>query len=414
MKKIRKINKCRLCKSKDLNQILNFGSVPLGNDLALNVKQSYSKKTYKLVLNNCNICNHFQLGHEVHSKKLFATNYTYLTGVAPSFTKHFKDYSDWIVNKCKLKKNNTVLDIGSNDGTCLKAFKRKKLKVIGIDPASLPSKIANKDGILTYNKFFNYTSARKIKNDFGEIDFITSHNVLAHIDKIEEVFLNIFYLLKKDGYFCFEVGYFVNVVEKNLFDTIYHEHLDYHHANSIVKFLNKIGFQAINLSTNNIQGGTLRVLCKKNDSNNRKQVTKFILSERKKLIYNKKYMSQWQKEIKKRMLKLNKFVNSKIKKNYVVFGYGAPTKAVLLLKLSRLSKSGIQFTVEDNKLKQNKVIPRSNIKIVDLNFILKNKPNYIIIFAWNFVDDIVKKIKSRRIKNINIIVPLPELRTISI
>ena len=119
-----------------LKNILDFGSVPLGNDLALNLKSSYSCEIYKLQLNKCNNCGHYQLGHEVHSKKLFATNYTYLTGIAPSFIQHFTKYADWIIKQCNLKKDDVVLDVGSNDGTCLKAFKKKNLNVIGIDPAS--------------------------------------------------------------------------------------------------------------------------------------------------------------------------------------------------------------------------------------------------------------------------------------
>ena len=114
------------------------------------------------------------------------------------------------------------------------------------------------------------------------------------------------------------------------------------------------------------------------------------------------------------MLRLNKFVTSKINENFTVYGYGAPNKAVLLLKLSKLSKSGIKYTIEDNKLKINKFIPRSSIEIVNFKKITINKPNYLIIFAWNFVDDIVNKLKSKKIKNIKIIVPLPNLRTITL
>ena len=93
---------------------------------------------------------------------------------------------------------------------------------------------------------------------------VTSHNVLAHIDKNNEVFENIYDLLKFDGYFCFEVGYFLHVLNKNLFDTIYHEHLDYHHAIPLTKFLIKKKFSILNISTNKIQGGSLRILCKRN------------------------------------------------------------------------------------------------------------------------------------------------------
>ena len=395
--------------------MLDFGSVPLGNNLANNKKNSYLKDIYQISLNNCNNCGHYQLGHEVHAKQLYATNYTYLTGIAPSFIKHFNDYSNWIIEKCYLKKKDIILDIGSNDGTCLKAFKKHKLKVLGVDPASLPAKIANKNGIKTYNKFFNYQTACIIKKKYGDIDFITSHNVLAHIGDIEDVFNSIHFLLKSGGYFCFEVGYFVNVVKNNLFDTIYHEHLDYHHAAPLVKFLNKIGFQIINITTNKIQGGSIRILCRKMISKkNNLQVKKFLNQEKKSFLYNKKFMKNWPLSIQFKMDDFGEFIRDKIKKKNIIFGYGAPTKVALLLKLSKLVRADIKFTIEDNSLKINKYIPRSNIKIVDFSYLKKHQPDYVIIFAWNFVNDIVKKMKSNGLKNMRVVVPLPKLKIINI
>ncbi len=409
------IKKCRLCKSKNLITILDFGSLPLGNDLANSIKDSKKKNVYRLIVKNCMDCKHFQIGHEVQPNKLYATNYTYLTGIAPSFSQHFLKYSNWIFNKCSLKKNDLVLDIGSNDGTCLSAFKKRNLKVLGIDPAKLPSNIANKNGIRTINKFFDDVTAKKIKNDYGQIDFITSHNVLAHIGNIDKAFKNIFYLLKQEGYFCFEVGYFADVVENNLFDTIYHEHLDYHHAAPLVKFLNMIGFKIVSISKNKIQGGTIRILCKKTKAiKNTIQVQNFLKNEKKRLIYNDKFMKNWSELISSKMNEFSIYIKDKIKNKNVICGYGAPTKAVLLLKLSMLTKSNIRFTVEDNTLKLNKYLPRSKIKIVDFRRLNEQQPDYIIIFAWNFVDDIIKKLKSYRLKNIKVVVPLPKLNIIDI
>ena len=125
-------------------------------------------------------------------------------------------------------------------------------------------------------------------------------------------------------------------------------------------------------------------------------------------------MANWSQKINQKMKNLRDFVNCKIKKGSSVCGYGAPTKAALLLKLSRLSKSKIKFTVEDNKLKQNRIIPRSNIKIVDFNVLREHKQDYIIIFAWNFVDDIIKKLKSNKLKNLKVVVPLPKLYIIEL
>ena len=115
------------------------------------------------------------------------------------------------------------------------------MRVIGVDPAKKPCEIANSSGINTINSFFNKKTASKIKKKYGQLDFITSHNVLAHTENIQEIFLSIFDLLKEDAYFCFEIGYFKEVVKHNLFDTIYHEHLDYHHAKPLVKLLQNVG-----------------------------------------------------------------------------------------------------------------------------------------------------------------------------
>ena len=406
---------CRLCGSKKLNKFINFGKVPLGNNLFSEKKKSLKANTYPLKVLNCTDCNHYQLSYQVNPKILYATDYTYLSGIAKSFGKHFKIYSDWILKKCKLKKNSLVLDIGSNDGTCLSYFKKNKMKVLGIDPADLPSKIANNNKIKTIKAFFDLNSAKKINDEYGKIDFITSHNVLAHIGDINQTFKNIFYLLKNNGYFCFEVGYFLNVLEKNYFDTIYHEHLDYHHAHPLVKFLVSIGFSVVHIETNKIQGGTLRILCKKEKKNQiSNQVNDFLKKEKKTKIFNKYFLKNWEKLIYQNCYLLNKIIKKELKSKKIIIGYGAPTKATLLIKLSKINYKMINYIIEDNHLKINKYIPKTAIKIIGNEKLKKLNPNSIVLFAWNFYKDIIIKLKKDKIKNINIIVPAPRVRKIKL
>ena len=415
MDKSRYIRKCRLCESDKLKKIIDFGKTPLGNNLLLTKKSSLKSSTYPLELLRCEKCSHFQLSFEVTPSELYATNYTYLSGIAPSFVKHFREYTNWIIKKCKLKKNDIVLDIGSNDGTCLKPFKEKKINVLGIDPAKLPAQIANSNGIKTINNFFNKKSAIEIKKSYGEIDFITSHNVLAHIGNIKDVFENIYHLLKKDGYFCFEVGYFLKVLENNYFDTIYHEHLDYHHAKPITEYLSRLGFSIIHISENKIQGGSIRILCKKDGKNKiLKQPERFLLNEKKSIINNKFFLKNWQKKIFNNMKKLRGIILDDLKNNKKIIGYGAPTKAALLLKLAKLEYESINYTIEDNSLKINKYIPKTDVQIKPFKNIHSSKPNVMIVFAWNFASDIIKKLKKNKIKELRIIVPLPKVKIISL
>lgn len=416
MIKSRSTLNCRLCNSSYLKKFIDFGKVAIGNNLSTSKKKSLSTKKYPLKVIRCKNCNHFQLNYQVSPKVLYATNYTYLSGVAPSFKKHFKEYSKWVIKKCNLKKNNLVMDIGSNDGTCLEEFKKKKLNVLGVDPASLPSSIANKKGITTINNFFDMKLAKKILKQNDKVDFITSHNVLAHIGNNKEVFRSIYYLLKNNGYFCFEVGYFFNVLKKNYFDTIYHEHLDYHHANPLVRFLKNVGFSIVLIKTNNIQGGSLRILCKKEKINCiYKQPENFLKKEKNSIIFDNYFLSNWEKNIYYNCFKINQFINQKVKLGSKLVGYGAPTKSALLSKVSKLDSKLMKFTFEDNVKKINKYIAGTDIKIVSLKNAKFFKDTYVFLFAWNFYEDIVEKLR-KKFKNskIFIILPLPKIKILKL
>ena len=404
----KKITQCRLCNSKKIKKIYNFGFIPLGNNLQRSKRESINCQKYPLSLKQCLACNHFQLSISVNPKILYAKNYTYLTGVTQTFKKHFSNYSNWSIKKCKIKKRSLVLDIGSNDGTCLSYFKKNGMKVIGIDPAKKPSKIANNKGIKTINNFFNKKNSSIIKKKYGQFDFITSHNVLAHTENIQEIFLSVYDILKNNAYFCFEIGYFRKVIEDNLFDTIYHEHLDYHHAKPLIKYLQKIGFNVIDLSTNEIQGGTLRLLLqKKNLKKNLKKVNEFIKHEEK--FFKKINIKDKFYNFEKTLLKLNSQVRKDIAKNRTIYAYGSPTKASLLLIKSKLNKNMIKNSFEDNILKCNKYIPGTDIKIINTKKIRTNINSTIIILAWNFFKEIKMKLKNQNINNTRLLIPLPKI-----
>ena len=411
----KKFPNCRLCHSEDLEINFDFGEIPLGNNLQSNLKAALSAKTYPLQVLKCKECCHFQLSFSVSPKILYATNYTYLSNIGVSFVNHIKEYVYWIEDKCKISKDHFVFEIGSNDGTCLKEFKNLiGCKVIGVDPAEIPCKIANQNGIKTFNDFFNDISVQSIKNKFGQPDLITSQNALAHIDDLEKVFENVFLLLKEEGYFAFEVGYFGKVLEKNLFDTIYHEHLDYHHAFPLVKILNKIGFSLINISLNNSQGGSIRLLLKKCKTKRiSKQVKNFLAHEKNSLLYNENYLVNWKVNIQKNLRELkNQILNIK-KIGIPIIGYGAPTKATLLLEIALITKKDVDFIVEDNKLKIGKYLPKHGIKIKSFNELKNFKKSCVVIFAWNFANDILEKLKKLKL-DIIVLIPLPKLKIVKL
>ena len=392
---------CRLCKKNNLDVIFDFGLIPLGNNLQSSIKDSLSVDNFPLVLVQCSNCKHFQLNFSVDPKILYATNYTYLSGIGNSFRKHLKEFCKSVLNyycQNSLNQKIKVIDIGSNDGTALSFFKNQGCEVLGVDPAKNPSRIANERGIKTLNNFFSSDLAEDIKKKYRRFDIVISHNVLAHVDEVSDIFDGINLILKKNGIFVFEIGYFGDLIQKNIFDTIYHEHLDYHSIIALSSFLSKKKFIIDKIELNSVQGGSLRVWCKKSEHTSKKnKLAEYIKKEEK--ILSQKNIKVWKNKIVTNIENLRQKLEDYKSNNYIIVGYGVPTKATLVLNMLGDCKNKIDYFVEDNQLKVNKFLPSTKIPIKEY-FEENNNKKLILCFAWNFFDDIQLKLKNKKVKGI--------------
>jgi len=411
----RRIAACRLCAATDLVEIIDFGGVPLGNNLQETAAAARAAERYPLDLWRCARCGHFQLGHAVAPEELYATNYTYLSGIGPSFIRHFDGYADWVVKTCELPKDALVVDVGSNDGTCLKALRARGYRVCGVDPAELPARLANENGIDTLNAFFDASAVERIITKYGAADFVTSHNVLAHVDDLAATFADIRALLKPGGLFCFEVGYFRDVLRNNYFDTIYHEHLDYHHAAPLVRHLTALGFAIEDISVNPVQGGSIRMLCRKADGGTVSASGQaFLDAERGSILNDQNYLKGWRHEIEIKMARFRAMLRDRSAQKRSIAGFGAPTKATLLMQMAGIGHDDIAYVAEDNALKAGRFLPGTGVPILLTPHLLTNPPDVLVIFAWNFADDIIGKLRGKFAKPVEVIIPLPEARTIQL
>ncbi|MBL0968878.1 MAG: class I SAM-dependent methyltransferase [Brevundimonas sp.] len=410
---VRKIVACRLCGCSELREYVDFGEVPLGNNLQTSADEARAADSYPLNLMRCGDCGHFQLGYAVDPRILYATNYTYLSGIGASFVKHFEGYSAWAAEQCELAPGAVVVDVGSNDGTCLKAFQARGFTVCGVDPASLAARIANENGVETINAFFNADAVAEIVRRHGQADFVTSHNVLAHVDDLDGVFANVGDLLKPGGYFAFEVGYFREVLRTGCFDTIYHEHLDYHHAAPLVRHLTAKGFDVVDLSVNPIQGGSIRLLLRKTGEGRVSAAAKaFLEAERASVLYDQDFLSAWRGRIEATMTAFHDILRQRVSEGASIVGYGAPTKATLLMKVAGVGEGEIAYVVEDNPYKADRFFPGTGVPIKASAELSDSPPDVLVLFAWNFADDIVAKLRGKFAKPVEVVVPLPDLRTL--
>ena len=412
MPQIKKKKDCRLCGSKKIRNIFNLCNSPLANNLSINIKTSLKTKKYPLNLMICKNCKHVQLGHVVNEKKLYK-NYFYMTGISKQFRDHFKNYADSTLKLFNANSNLKILEIGSNDCTLLDNFKKKRFTTVGIEPATNLWRLTkNRHKII--NGFYDKKTNIKLLKKYKSFDIILANNVFAHIDNIKQIFLLLKKLMHDKSIIIFEVSYLLDVIKKKLFDTIYHEHLDYHSIEPLVSFFKKIDLKIIDLKKISTHGGSIRIYIAKNSTVRlvkTKKIYTFIENEKKNGVNKESTIVKMFNKLEVEKFKLENFFQ-KIKGN-VVYGYGAPAKAVTLINYFNLNEENINLIIDDSKLKQNKYIPGSKIIITNSRILYSKPPKYIIILAWNIYKDILAKLKN--FKNIGyIVIPLPKFRLIKL
>lgn len=391
---------CRVCDSKDMQEVLDFGLSPLANNLLNSLDDK--EELFPLKLLKCEHCHNCQLSEIVKPEKMFV-NYLYVTSTAKSTRQHFEYAAQKYISMFNLSDKSFVIDIGSNDGTALMPFKQNNIKVLGVDPAQNVCEIANKNGIKTLNGFFNDDMALEISLSNQKADLITASNVFAHSDTLKNITKNVFKLLKDDGVFIVEVQYLLNTLKDMTFDNIYHEHVNYWSLTSLDYFFKLLGFRIFKSETLNTHGGSLRVYV----DNNVREVDYSVFSmldiESENGLTKFDAYQEFSDGVKTR--KRNVLNNIKnLSKITTLVGYGAPAKATTLLNYYGITRDYIEFVIEDNKLKHNKFIPKVKIPIYDKSA-LKEQNKIIIVFAWNYYEEIIKHnqdLISKGIKFINI------------
>jgi len=410
---IKKKNKCRLCGKSNLKKVLKYENSPIGDDYR---KYFYHHKKYPIELYLCKNCGLAQLLHIINPKIIY-TNYIYKTQHSPGLIKHFKNYTLEISRKLKLRSNEKIFEIGSNDSVLLKEFKKRNHKVIGLDPAKKISNEANKKKIKTYNDFFNNKVASKILKNEGKFDLIISNNVFANVENINNWVKNIKILLKEKGTYIIETYYLYKLLKNKVFDFIYHEHLNSFTVKVLQSLFELHSMKLYDVELVPTKGGSIRCYVTK-DINKKisKNVKIFINREKKYKISSEKRFKIFQKTIDSLAKKSFDYLNrlQKSKKNIKIAGYGASISCTTLIYNFKIQKF-LNLIVDDNKTKFNTFLPGKNIKVCPSKEIRKLQPDYIIILAWRFQKVIINKLKKMKLnKYTKIILPCPKFKVISL
>jgi SAM-dependent methyltransferase len=380
---------CRICNSDLLELVIDLGKQPWGNNF-LKKEEIGKEKKYPLQVVYCHGCKTAQLSHTVEKEVMFG-NHTYLSGITDTLNNHFKEIAEYVDKRFfKEKKDKSILDIGSNDGTQLRHYKDLGYEILGIESAKGISKMANDQGINTINEFFNLDSACRLGQKF---DLINASGVFFHLEELHSVTEGIKQALKEEGVFVVQFLYMKKIMENLAFDQIYHEHLLYYNLQTIRVLLSLHDLFLFDAYLSPIHGGSIiGFICHKGKRTKSKRLMKMIGEEK---ICKSNEIEAYQsfaktiKEIKKKNLS---FLNGARDKKKIIYGMGAPVKGNTLLNYFGITSQQIRYLVEKNELRNGLYSPGSHIPII-LEKDIKTPPDIYYVLAWNFKKEILEKNK---------------------
>ena len=412
MSDCRRRSDCRLCGSRQVERVLSLAPTPPANAFVSEAQCATSQPAYPLDLWFCKNCTHVQLLDIVEPRLLFE-DYPYVSGTSPVFVSHFEEYADDLIGRFGFESGNLIVDIGSNDGTLLRLFQAAGMNVLGIDPAHAIAESATASGVPTQTGFFNLSTALDIRSQYGAASCITANNVFAHIDDLGNVADGVRELLSPDGIFVFEVSYLLDVYEKILFDTIYHEHLDYHTVAPLQPFFEAHGLELFAAKRVDTHGGSLRGFAQlaggRHPANGLDDLTD---KERRAGLHCAETLRGYSARIDGVGRQLGELIAALKRDGKRLAGYGAPAKATTLMHHFGIGRDQIEFIVDDNPRKQGLFSPGLHVPVLPSKVLAEQEPDYLVILAWNFADPIMQKCREFAARGGRFIVPLPTVRVV--
>lgn len=408
MIKYKFLNKCQVSGSKKLKKIVTLGHIPFVNDMK-KVNSNNLAITAPLELYYCNVSKLVQLNIEVDKETLFPKSYPYTSSTTKILRDNFFSLRQEIDKLKLLKKNDLIIDIGSNDGNLLSNFK-DKYKVLGVTPEII-GKLAVKKGIPTIIDYFEDNVVKKINKKYGKAKIITATNVFAHISKVNSLIKNIKKCLKHDGIFISESHYLMPLIENNQYDTIYHEHLRYYSLTSLNYLLTKHDLHIFKAEKIKTHGGSIRVYAARN---NVYKVDNSVNKIKKEEINLEKKLLNFSDRILDNKLKFYKLIYDLFRnyKKLKIAGISAPSRSTTLINYLGLDENTVEciFEIKGSK-KIGMYLPGTKIKILEENIQDLKKFNFLIIFSWHIKNDIINNLRKKGYKG-KFIIPLPKPKII--
>ena len=398
-------SKCQICGSIDLQVILKYGHQCPVHGHRTKDQLNEEEVFYPLNLCFCNNCFLVQIDYIIDPQIVFYPEYPYMTSMTNMLVNNFRELANYCYDKF-LDSKDLVVDIGSNDGSLLKFFQEKGIKVLGIEATNIAN-IANERGINTWQEFFNSETVSKIIREYGKAKLVTAANVFAHIPNPIILTKIIKELLTDDGVFISESQYFLDTIQKNQIDEIYDEHLRYYSLKPYIKLMELAGMSVINAERISAAGGSIRIFAKPGKHEASANVARIIKDEEEFGLYDLERLKKFGKEaisIKHRLMEL--LLNCK--KGGRIVGIGGAARSNTLLGFVGINNSLIDYIAEKpGSPKIGLYTPHTHIPIVNEERLFIEQPEFGLVLSWHIGDDLMNILRRKGYKG-KFVMPLPK------
>ena len=399
---------CRICNSANLVQFLDLGFTPPADRFLRKEQMREPEIYYPLEVMLCSDCGHVQLSQVVSSEVLYRHDYPYESSITKSGQVHWTEFARTVTQRLALDAKDLVVDIGSNVGVLLEAFRENGTRILGVDPASNIVRIAEKRGIETLNEFFNVDVAKRILKEKGNATVITGTNVFAHVDDLKSFMMAVNLLLNERGVFIFEAPYFVNLVKNLEYDTIYHEHLSYLSVKPLIPFFKCFGMEIFDVEQRDIHGGSFRVyVARMGKMTVSPVVSDLVKMEEKEEVHTLKVLSRFAEAVRQNRRDLLWLLQRLKHENNRIAAVSAPAKGMTLLNYCHIGTETLDFVTEKSTLKIGRFAPGTHIPVLSDDELVRQMPQYALLLAWNFAEEIMKNLDEYRRKGGKFIIPIP-------